>query len=272
MVIFGLILVPGMFLSRVTSAINLGWKPHHVSYGLLISESSKIPLALMLVYFFDMGVLGVIISFFIAQNFAIVYQIYSIKEKIKGKIQFQYIRKWIKTSWLTLYTPLSDFIYKADILVFAAITQSVIGIAIFSVAAVISSIIIEDTRVIAIGIVSTLDQGGAISVRGKIYIISNGIITIRVTPLPGQGGIYGVINRNIGWKGIVRGVGFIIAWKWTDSYLVGSYLYFMGIGALLLLTIVSSQSYIVSSIIGQTCQLVAGIITNIYRGVIGARG
>jgi len=140
-VTLGFILVPGMFLYNVLYAINLGWKPHLSSYGLLISEVSKVPIILMLVYFFNMGILGVIISFFIGQNLGIVFQIYVLRKKIKGKIQFKYIVKWFKLSWLSLYTPLSNMVYRTDIIIFAIFSESVIGLAIFAAANVVGSLI-----------------------------------------------------------------------------------------------------------------------------------
>jgi len=140
-IIFGVILVPGMFLYRITYAINLGWKPHLASYGFLISEAIKIPIVLALVYFFNMGVIGVIITFFIAQNMSVIFQIYILRDKIKGKIQFRYIRKWLKLSWLTLYTPLSNLIYRTDILIFVVFSESLTGLAIFVVATIVSGII-----------------------------------------------------------------------------------------------------------------------------------
>jgi hypothetical protein len=140
-IIFGIILVPGMFLYRITYAINLGWKPHLASYGFLISEATKVPIVLTLVYFFNMGVLGIIITFFIAQNISIIFQIYVLREKIKGKIQFKYIRKWLKVSWLTLYTPLSNLIYRTDIIIFIVFSESVTGLAMFAVATIVSGVI-----------------------------------------------------------------------------------------------------------------------------------
>ena len=148
-IIFGMILVPGMFLYKVVYSINLGWKPHLASYGFLISEVVKVPIVLTLVYFFNMGVVGVIITFFIAQNMSIIFQIYILREKIKGKIQIKYIRKWLKLSWLTLYTPLSNLIYRTDILIFVIFSESLTGLAIFAVATIVSGIIsIADNIVI----------------------------------------------------------------------------------------------------------------------------
>jgi len=88
-----------------------------------------------------MGVIGVIITFFIAQNMSVIFQIYILRDKIKGKIQFRYIRKWLKLSWLTLYTPLSNLIYRTDILIFAVFSESLTGLAIFVVATIVSGII-----------------------------------------------------------------------------------------------------------------------------------
>ena len=140
-ILFGIILVPGMFLYRIIYAVNLGWKPHLASYGFLIAEASKVPIVLTLVYFFNMGVFGVIITFFVAQNISIIYQIYVLRNKIRGKIQFKYIKKWIKISWLTLYTPLSNLVYRSDILIFTVFSESVTGLAIFAVATIVSGII-----------------------------------------------------------------------------------------------------------------------------------
>jgi O-antigen/teichoic acid export membrane protein len=148
-IIFGVILVPGIFLYKVVYAINLGWKPHLASYGLLISEVVKVPIVIALVYFFNMGLVGVIITFFIAQNMSVIFQIYILRDKIKGKIQFKYIRKWLKLSWLSLYNPLSSLIYKTDVLIFVVFSESITGLAIFAVATIVSGIIsIADNIVI----------------------------------------------------------------------------------------------------------------------------
>ena len=41
------LLIPLMFLNKVLMGINLGWKPHVVSYGLLIFGIVQIPMALI---------------------------------------------------------------------------------------------------------------------------------------------------------------------------------------------------------------------------------
>ena len=64
--LFAAILIPAMFVNGILAAINLGWKPHAISYGTLAYGISSIPLALFLIYYLDFGVAGIIISSFLA--------------------------------------------------------------------------------------------------------------------------------------------------------------------------------------------------------------
>ena len=64
--LFAAILIPTMFINGILTAINLGWKPHAISYGTLAYGISSIPLALFLIYYLDFGVTGIIISVFLA--------------------------------------------------------------------------------------------------------------------------------------------------------------------------------------------------------------
>ena len=47
--LFAAILIPTMFVNGILIAINLGWKPHAISYGTLAYGISSIPLALFLI-------------------------------------------------------------------------------------------------------------------------------------------------------------------------------------------------------------------------------
>ena len=61
-ILFAVILVPLLFLNKTLTAINLGWKPQSTSYGILAFEITKVPCALALVYFLDMGIFGAILT------------------------------------------------------------------------------------------------------------------------------------------------------------------------------------------------------------------
>ena len=45
--LFGVIMIPILFLNKVLLSINMGFKPHVVSFGTLSLEISKIPLAIL---------------------------------------------------------------------------------------------------------------------------------------------------------------------------------------------------------------------------------
>lgn len=135
------ILIPVSFVSQTMSGINLGHKPHATSYGLLIFESLKIPTGLVLVYFFNMGIDGAIITTIVAYLGKIIIQVYFGKPQLKGKFSLSALKHWIKLSWLPLYSNLSHIIWSLDVIVYSIIVKSVIGVAYFSVSSTIAAII-----------------------------------------------------------------------------------------------------------------------------------
>ena len=80
--LFAAILIPTMFVNGILMAINLGWKPHAISYGTIAYGISSIPLALFLIYYLDFGVAGIIISVFLANIASIIILFFYAKEKI----------------------------------------------------------------------------------------------------------------------------------------------------------------------------------------------
>ena len=69
---FAAMLIPVIFLNKTLTAINLGWKPHAISYGSLFYSIAQIPLALLFIYFLELGVYGIIITSLIAYIISII--------------------------------------------------------------------------------------------------------------------------------------------------------------------------------------------------------
>jgi O-antigen/teichoic acid export membrane protein len=134
------ILLPTSALQKTISNINMGWKPQIASYGILIIEIVKIPLAIFLIYILNLGVTGVILSVFFAVMSSIIIQGILSRKKIKGQFNFQIFKKWIRFSWLPMYPKMSNLLFVSDIIVFSIITESVIGISYFSASLVIASL------------------------------------------------------------------------------------------------------------------------------------
>ncbi len=136
----GAILIPVMFLNRTLTAINLAWKPHAVSYGIIFLEVFKIPVALILVYYLDMGIEGAIISTTLAYAASIVILFISSRTKLHGVIDITYLKKWIRLSWLPLFPGIASMIFVLDVTVFALITGSVEGLAFWSASLAIAAL------------------------------------------------------------------------------------------------------------------------------------
>ena len=156
---FASILIPVIFLSRTLTAINLGWKPQVVSYGLLVFEIAKIPIAIIFVYYFDMGIQGAILTTAISHLISIIVLAFFAREKIKGEIKKKFVKRWLKLSWLPMYPSLASLIFTLDVTIFAVITGSVEGLAFWVVAIAISSLVLHSGS-FSRGLYSKLLQGG----------------------------------------------------------------------------------------------------------------
>jgi len=139
--LFAAILVPTMFLNGILIAINLGWKPHAISYGTLAYGISSVPLALFLIYYLDFGVTGIIISVFLANIASIIILFYYAKEKITNQFNKTILKKWLKFSWIPIYPGIPILVAGFDISIFTIITSSVIGLAFWAAAMVLPAMI-----------------------------------------------------------------------------------------------------------------------------------
>ena len=158
-IIFALILIPPMFLNGILSAINLGWKPHVISYGTLAHGIIQVPFALLFVHYFDYGVNGVIFANFIANSISIIILFKYAKPKLKNNLRLFFFKSWLRLSWVPLYPGLFIVIDTLGIVVFSTITGSVLGIAIWA-AANVSPGIIKSVVTISRAVYPKLLEGG----------------------------------------------------------------------------------------------------------------
>ena len=146
--IFAVIMIPSIFLFNTMISITTGWKPHASSYGLIFYGMSLIPTILIFLYVFDLGIPGVIfssaISYLIGTIFLVIYS----RHKIINNIDPKFLKKWIKLSWLALYTGrIYSMIQHFDVAVFSLIVGNVVGLAYWSSAFAISSVVAHSSAV-----------------------------------------------------------------------------------------------------------------------------
>ena len=143
LIIFGVILLPVYYFSQTLGYINLSHRPQAVSYSVLIFETMKIPFGLALVYFLDLGLMGAILSVFAAYVIRIIIQIYFAKPKLGERFSFLTLKRWLKLSWVAIYSNFVRLIATLDVLAYVIITGSSLGVAYYSAALTIASIIIH---------------------------------------------------------------------------------------------------------------------------------
>ena len=140
---FASILIPVIFVNNTLNAICTGWKPHVVSYGFLMFEITKIPVALLLVYFMALGIEGAILSTFVAHIIGITTLLFFVKSKIKEHFNLSFVRNCIRKFWLPTYRDLPPLLFTSDVVIFSIITASVIGVAYYSAARTIAYLVMH---------------------------------------------------------------------------------------------------------------------------------
>ena len=141
MMLLAVILIPVNFLNHTLIGINTGWKPHVVSYGFITLEITKIPIALALIYYLELGILGVIITILLSTSASIIIQLYYAKPKLKNRFEKKNVKKWLKLSWVASYKDIPATLYISDIVIFSAITGNVTGVAYIAAARAISNLV-----------------------------------------------------------------------------------------------------------------------------------
>lgn len=139
--LMGLVLIPVSFISQNLAGINLGHKPHTVSFSQIIFQAIKIPIALTTVVVFNFDVLGVVLAVFVAFLGKIIVQLYYAREKLKGRFYFAKLKWWLKFSWIPLFGHLPNYLQTVDVAIYSLITGSVVGIAYFHAAYAIAAIV-----------------------------------------------------------------------------------------------------------------------------------
>jgi len=145
--LFALILIPTELFKQLFLSIGLAYKPHKSENGVLVFELSKIALAVIFLYVFQMGLVGVILAVSFSNAAASIFVFFIIKEKIKGKFRIEYVKKWIKLFWIPIYPNLSNMINNLDVIIFTVLTGSVGGVAYWAASRAIARIVHNSVKI-----------------------------------------------------------------------------------------------------------------------------
>lgn len=145
--LLGVLLVPALFVKYTLSSINMGYRPHAVSVAIAALQATKIPAGLALVFFLGLGLEGAILAIFAAYLVDIVVQLCYARPRLAVRLDFTYLWGWIRQSWIPLYGRISGVLYTLDIILYTAITGSVVGAAYYAAALVAAKMVIHTNQV-----------------------------------------------------------------------------------------------------------------------------
>ena len=140
-------LIPLQFINDILASIALSKKPQTISYSLLVFESSKIPIGIFLVVYLQLGIVGVLLTIILATAIKQVLLWIWMAQYIRGEIKLQFVKYWLRMSWLTLYQGGSRLVRSLDVLIYPLLTGSLIGLAYWAVSQTVAQISSYSERV-----------------------------------------------------------------------------------------------------------------------------
>ena len=141
------IMIPIEFLRQTLTSICHGFKPQAGEYGLLIFEFTKIPVAIILIYYLDMGLVGAIFTSTLASLAGMITLIIFARPKLKDRFNLKYIRKWARLSWLPMYPKISSIFTYSDVTAFTILTGSVGGLAYWTAANAVARLVKHSSKI-----------------------------------------------------------------------------------------------------------------------------
>ena len=226
-ILLGSILVPVMILNNTLIGINLGWKPHTPQFARFFFLIAQICLLVLLVQFFQMGIEGIILSTFVSNIVSIIILTLYARKKLFSKFKLEYVKNWIRHSWLPLYPALGLGISSLGVIIFAVITQSTEGVGFWS-AAVINVVLITQAVHIAKAAYPKLLHN-----KNSVYLTQNLnlliFITILFTAITITFSKQSLFILNPVYETIFPVVIVIALWKFIDVIGIGFQSYITGI-------------------------------------------
>lgn len=141
------ILIPISFFNGTLNSLALPKRPQAVSYSLVIFETAKTPLGIFFVIFLQLELVGAILTIIIGESIKTIVLVLMIKEHLRGKFRLEYIKFWVRMSWLTLYQGTSTFIRNLDVMVFSLTTGSLGGLAYWTVGQVVGNVVAHSQQI-----------------------------------------------------------------------------------------------------------------------------
>ncbi len=164
-------LVPLQFLHNVLSHLSIGWKPQIASYGNLLLELTKIPLAFIFLIVFGMELIGIFLSLILGFFASISIMLYYNRNQIRVSFSKTILQTWLSRFWLPGYPTLISIIHTFDFLIVAILASpEVIG---FYAAALAIGSLVSHSKLVTVGVYPKLlgnDRGKYLNENFRLLI------------------------------------------------------------------------------------------------------
>ena len=95
--------IVNLHLTAMLESVVRATKPQNVGFGLLIEESVKLALAYVLIVRLQQLFLGALLSIILSSTVQVLYYVSISRPVLKEKVQWKYVREWLKGSTANLY-------------------------------------------------------------------------------------------------------------------------------------------------------------------------
>jgi len=164
--------VPATYVLNILSAHTSAIHPEATAYSLILFEGAKLILAYTLIQFFGISLLGVMIAVLMATLIQLVFLLTLAFRDLRNAIDWEMARKWIKMSWIRVYSSGGDLLMNLDTLLLVILVNSEEAAALFSVGAVFCTLILY-SRSLASGLYpKLLEKSGGIDESEETFRLS----------------------------------------------------------------------------------------------------
>ncbi|MEM2338903.1 MAG: hypothetical protein QXW83_01730, partial [Nitrososphaerales archaeon] len=133
--------VPLTYFIYNLNSISYGTRPQVISYGNLVFEILKVPIAALMVVFFRLSLIGAILAVAFAQICQVLIVYTFIRSEVKGSFDKKLVKLWLKAFWIPMYGEFANFSLTLDVIIIIALISSSVALAYFGAAYTIASLV-----------------------------------------------------------------------------------------------------------------------------------
>jgi len=140
--LLGSVILVLTYESTIVQAISSTVRPHVVGYMEITKEMLKVLAGFFCVYVLKLSLIGSLLSWIISVLSQLALGLSMIRDKVRGGFDGRAVRRWLTAAWLPTAANVANILSALDLLVLAALS-SMMAVSYFSMASVLSSVILH---------------------------------------------------------------------------------------------------------------------------------